>query len=143
MDCPKCNSKNYVRDGIVKGKQRYYCKDCYYRYRVKSYGMGNDIKRRALELYLEGLGFRSIVRLLGLSNVTILRWVRSLGQKIEDLRLSEGNIKVIELDELHTYISSKKSIVGYGWLLVGLGKASSISLLAVEERKQGGSCGKK
>ena len=39
MDYPKCNSNAYVRDGIVEGEQRYYCKGCGYRYRVQSYGM--------------------------------------------------------------------------------------------------------
>jgi transposase-like protein len=32
---PKCDSEDYVRDGIVKGQQRHRCKGCGYRaYRV-------------------------------------------------------------------------------------------------------------
>ena len=32
--CPKCNSKSCVKDGFVKGKQRYKCKSCNYRHTV-------------------------------------------------------------------------------------------------------------
>jgi len=64
MDCPKCQNHKSVKDGIVKGKQRYKCKSCNYRYTVelKSTAKPKNTKRQALELYLEGLGFRSIGR---------------------------------------------------------------------------------
>jgi len=29
---PKCDSEDYVRDGIVKGQQRHPCKGCGYRH---------------------------------------------------------------------------------------------------------------
>ena len=61
MQCPKCNSDDYTNDGIVKSKQRYKCKKCNYRYTVqmKSTAKPKELKRLALILYLEGLGFRS------------------------------------------------------------------------------------
>jgi len=34
MDCPKCKSSLKTKDGIVRNKQRYKCKDCSYRYTV-------------------------------------------------------------------------------------------------------------
>ena len=61
-NCPKCHSEDCTKDGIVKGKQRYKCKSCGYRHTVSHRGISLDIKRQALELYLEGLGFRSIGR---------------------------------------------------------------------------------
>jgi hypothetical protein len=87
-------------------------------------------------MYLEGLGFRSIERILGVSNVTVLNWVKALGRKIEEYRRIEGSIEIIEMDELHTYIQSKKTIVGSGLLLIGLDKDSSISCLVQGERKR-------
>ena len=42
--------------------------------------------------------------------------------------------KIIEIDELHTYI--KKTIVGSGLLLIELGKDSSIVFLGAEAQKQ-------
>ena len=136
MNCPKCNSGVYVKDGIVKGKQRYLCKKCKYRYTVKERGKPSTVKKFALLLYLEGLGFRSIERLLNVSNVSVMRWVKSYGKEIEKLRTENGDLEVVELDEMHTYIGSKKTIVGYGLLLIDLGKDLSTSFLVQGKKKQ-------
>ena len=32
--CPKCDSEDCVRDGIVKGQQRHRCKGCGYKHTV-------------------------------------------------------------------------------------------------------------
>jgi transposase-like protein len=69
MNCPKCKSTEYNKDGIVRSLQRYKCKQCGYRYTVekKSDLKSDETKRLALEMYLEGLGFRSIGRILKIS----------------------------------------------------------------------------
>ena len=87
-------------------------------------------------MYLEGMGFRSIERILKVSNVTILNWIKSFGKQIEEYRRTEGDLEIIEMDELHTYIGEKKTIAGSGFLLIGLGENSSISLLVRGEQKQ-------
>ena len=74
-NCPKCQSATCVKDGIVQGRQRYRCKGCRYRHTVKERGLGADKKRQALELYLEGLGFRSIGRFLRCSHVAVYNWI--------------------------------------------------------------------
>jgi outer membrane scaffolding protein for murein synthesis (MipA/OmpV family) len=84
------------------------------------------MKRFALHLYLEGLGFRSIGRILGVSNVSVLKWIRAFGEQAESIR-TEQNIAVVELDELHTYIGQKNVTVGYGLLLIDMGNDSSHS----------------
>ena len=85
----------------------------------------------ALQLYLEGLGFRSIGRVLEVSNVTVLNWIRTFGEQIVDLKSPEP-ILYTEMDEMHTYVGQKKTIDGYGLLLIDMKKNSSISLLATE-----------
>ena len=35
----------------------------------------------------------------------------------------------MELDEMHTYVLNKKTLDGFGYLLIGLGKSLSIVLL--------------
>ena len=89
MKCPKCNSENQVKDGIVKKRQRYLCKDCNYRFTVENRGKPIEIKRAALFLYLEGLGFRSIERFLKVSNVSVMKWIKSFGKEIESIRKAE------------------------------------------------------
>lgn len=143
MICPKCKSNQYVKDGIVKGKQRFLCKVCKYRYTVEYRGKSVEIKRMALHLYLEGLGFRSISRILKVSNVTILNWIKAFGSEIENIQCDSAPIKVVELDEVHTYIKSKKTIAGSGWLLIGMEEDMLISCLVQEEQKQAVSYGKK
>lgn len=137
MNCPNCGCEEKKKDGLVKGVQRYQCKSCGYKYTVsiKSTAKPNSMKKQALQLYLEGLGFRSIGRYLGVSNVSILKWIRSFGESVSSLKESETNIEVVELDEMHSYIGSKKTIAGPGLLLIGMGSDSFTSLLAIEVPK--------
>lgn len=131
MNCPKCKCEKHLKDGIVRNLQRYKCKECNYRYTVekKSDVKSIDVKRLALELYLEGLGFRSIGRVLKISYGTVYQWVKEWGEKVSLPKSTEA-IEIVELDEMHTYIMSKKTTVGYGLLLIDLEKGMSI--LSVE-----------
>ncbi len=133
--CPKCKSRNFRKDGIVKKRQRYFCKDCKHHFTVEQVGKPSKLKRDALILYLEGLGFRSIGRFLNVSHVAVFNWIKSFGEKLEEFRNPE-DIEVIELDEMHTYIGSKKTTVGSGLLLIEMGASSSTVKLVQEERKQ-------
>lgn len=36
--CPKCNSENCVKAGIINERQRYRCKECGYYFTVKKNG---------------------------------------------------------------------------------------------------------
>lgn len=69
-----------------------------------------------------------------MSNVSVLNWIRKFGEKVTELR-SENEIVVVEIDEMHTYIGSKKTAFGYGLLLIEFEKNSSISLLAINRKK--------
>jgi transposase-like protein len=144
MNCPKCSSKQRVKSDKVKGRQRYKCKecDCHYSVESKSTAKSKAMKKQALHLYLEGLGFRSIGRFLGVSNVSVPNWIRSFGRKVQELNSESQEIEMVEVDEIHSCIGSKKTTVGYGLLLIDMGKDSSISLLATEVTKQQKSFGK-
>ena len=140
--CPYCNSSNFRKDGIVKQKQRYLCKDCKYRFTVEQRGKPDDLKRNALILYLAGLGFRSIGRVLAVSHVSVFNWIKSFGENLDSLRSSD-QIEVVELDEMHTYVGSKKTTVGSGLLLIDMGNDSSIAKLALGEPRQEKSFGRR
>ena len=143
MDCPKCKSSNHKKNGIINGRQRYKCHDCGYNYSVelKSTAFPESVKKQALQLYLEGLGFRSIGRILGVSHVSVQNWIKRFGSELEELK-SENEISIVELDEMHTYIGNKKNTAGSGLLLIEIEKNSSTALLAVEEQKQDKNSGK-
>ena len=84
---------------------------------------------------LEGLGFRSIGRILNFSHVAVYNWIRAFGEEIVSLGESE-NASIVEIDEMHSYIGSKKTTAGYGLLLIDLENGLSILSLDDETRKQ-------
>lgn len=140
--CPRCVQEGCVKDGIVRGRQRWRCRECSYRHTVQQRGKDTHLKRQAIELYLEGLGFRSIGRFLKVSHVTVYNWIRAFGGKLEELRSAE-EIEIVEMDEMHTYLGSKKTLAGYGLLLIGLGESSSSARLAQGTRQREEPSGKK
>jgi transposase-like protein len=113
MNCPKCMCDKNVKSGFIKGKQRYKCKGCGCNYTVelKSTAKPKSMKKQALHLYFEGLDFRSIGRFLGVSNVFVLNWIRSFGKEVEELNSKSREIEMVEVDEMHSYIGSRKTTV--------------------------------
>ena len=132
LNCPRCGSVEKVKSGTNKGRQRYKCKTCQYFFTVlhKSDTATPAQRRLALNLYLEGLGFRSIGRILGFSHVAVFQWVKAFGETVEQIKRPAAQI--VELDELHSYVGHKKTIAGSGLLLIDLANASSMLALARE-----------
>lgn len=108
----------------MRGRQRYWCKNCNYRFSVfkKGKAIEKEYVVRAIQLYLEGMGFRAIERILGVSHVSVINWVKRLGSAIELIRLEEKDVPIAEVDELCSYVGAKKTSYGSGLLLTGLGK---------------------
>ena len=134
MKCPKCGSEEYCKDGIVKGRQRFKCKKCNYHYTVaqKSDVKSIETKRLAFEMYLEGIGFRAIGRILNVSYVTVFQWVKKWGENMELPKRNE----TIAVDEMHTYVSQKKTTDGYGLLLIDMEKGLSLLSVATDQQQQ-------
>jgi transposase-like protein len=135
MDCPKCKSKCHVKDGFTCGRQRYKCKECQYRYTVKykSDVKPSETRRLALELYLEGLGFRSIGRILNISYGTVYLWVKEWRSRIS-LPRRENPVEEVELEKLFTHIESKKSTDRHGLLLIDLNQGITLLSLNIKSR---------
>ncbi|MFT4968249.1 MAG: transposase, partial [Candidatus Deianiraeaceae bacterium] len=76
-----CGSDIFCKNGINTGIQRYKCKKCGVNFTKNRASKPLHLKRLALELYLEGLDFRSIGRILKVSHVSIYNWIRKFGQK--------------------------------------------------------------
>ena len=143
MKCSKCASENKVKNGFVKDRQRYRCKDCGNNYCVeqKSTAKLPSVRRMGLMMYLEGCGFNSIGRLLGVSHVAVIKWIKKYGSQLNEIK-NENPVEVVELDEMHSYIMSKKTIVGYGLQLIERENDTLISLLGTEAPKLEKSYGK-
>jgi transposase-like protein len=137
MDCPRCGSLRHVKSGKIQGVQRHHCKDCGRNYTVakKLTERSQDTKRQALQMYLEGFGFRSIGRILNVSHVSVYHWIRKFGAQIETVR-NDKPVEMMELDELHTYVGHKKTTVGFGLVLVETTESTLISRSVIEAPKQ-------
>ena len=67
----KCQSTDSVKSGSAHGHPRRQCKHCGCHYTHSApRRKPASVKRRAVQLYLEGLGFRAIGRVLNISNVS-------------------------------------------------------------------------
>jgi IS1 family transposase len=67
-------------------------------------------------MYLEGMGFRAIGRVLNVSNTAVLAWVKIAGVNAKLPQTNEP-VEVAELDEMHTYIGKKKV---YCWIWIAV-----------------------
>ena len=137
MFCPRCVSQKRIKAGFINGRQRYRCKGCSFFFTVtlKSTAYTKEVKRIALQMYLEGLGFNAIGRILRVSHVSVLKWIKRYGQQAEELR-SQEKLEVVEIDEMHSYIGQKKTIYGYGLLLIDMEKDFSTSFWATAVGKR-------
>jgi len=84
---------------------------------------------------------RSIGRFLRCSHVAVYNWIKAFGESIEGIRSASG-VKIVEMDEMHTYIGSKKTSAGSGLLLIEMGSGLSTAYWAPEVQKQGRNYGK-
>lgn len=137
MNCAKCKSGKSTKNGVLNGVQRYKCKDCGFNFTVafKSTAKPEDVKRQALLMYLEGLGFHSIGRILRVSHVSVINWIRKYGKDVDEIR-NEKPVEIMELDELHTYVGHKKTTDGFGLVLAETKKNTLILSSETEGRKQ-------
>jgi len=130
-NCPNCHSERYTKDGIAGNRQRYKCKNCLYRYTVEQRGFSSDIRRQALVLYLQGLDFRAIARVLHCSHATVHNWIKSYGKRVEDIR-SETGVEQVNICQLNSYIRGKKNLAETTLLLIDMENSSSATLCVTE-----------
>jgi len=121
--CPNCGSNTYVKSGIVKDRQRYKCKKCNYFFTVNKMGKQIDAYyvNKALQLYLEGLSYREIERILGISHVSILNWVKKYNIKRPYSFEYHSTYKILNAKELSDYFSEHQNLIGAGVVVTELG----------------------
>ena len=80
----------------------YRCKTCLYNFNTNKLerGIDQDYGQRSLKLYLEGMGFRAIERVVGVSHVGVITWVKKYGKALKRLSKPRGKLSAVELDEL-------------------------------------------
>jgi len=117
MECPKCHSRHVRKNGHKRGKQNHICVDCQHQFVLEPKphrGYSEETKRLCLKMYLNGMGFRGIERVTGVHHTTVINWVKQGGRMLPDAEPPETIPDVGELDELETFVGSKKTKFGYG-----------------------------
>lgn len=117
MRCLKCKAEAIVKNGFVKGIQRYKCKVCFCQFTKEiPHGKSSKLSTQAIILYLSGLSLRAIGRFLGVSGQSIGRWIRAFYLKNKDDMVPIGTFEEIEIDEMHHFLCKKNNNFGYGKL---------------------------
>ena len=125
--CKKCQSEAYIKSGFVKGEQRYKCMLCGCQFVPTRAGkaMSQGQKAFALCLYINGLSFRAIGKIINIDHVAVYRFIRNHAEEIyEKPKPCDDAIVMLELDEMWHYIHSKKLKSGFGKHIVAIPKNS-------------------
>lgn len=121
--CPKCETKDATKSGIVGGRQRYKCKNCGYHFSVAK--MGKEINSyyviKALQLHVEGISYREIERLLGVSHVSVMNWVKKYGMKAPHQTGYHPTHTILNQKELAEYFQNPENLKDAGLLVTELG----------------------
>lgn len=114
--CPYCHdTEQQVKAGFNRsGNEVYKCKPCNRRYTPIPVEKGylQHFRFQAIRLYLEGINFRRIARLLQVSHVSVMNWVNAHADQLPPAPTpKEEPLHILEMDELHTFVGRKKQMV--------------------------------
>jgi transposase-like protein len=121
--CPSCESSKTIKSGIIKERQRYHCKSCSYHFTVQKRGKQIDAYYvvKALQLYIEGVSYREIERILGVSHVSVMNWVKKYRIKAPEQFDYHPTYKILNHKELLEHLANPQSMKGKGMVITELG----------------------
>ena len=110
MNCRKCQSTHFVKNGHINEKQRYKCKKCDYQWTENHKHRGRPLAERAFAvfLYCHGLSMNAISKMLDTAPSTILKWIRNFSNQHAHPPEPQTDAVVLELDEMWHYLKKKK-----------------------------------
>lgn len=123
VPCPRCDTRKVIKSGIVNNRQRYHCKKCNYYFTVNKLGKKIDdyYVIKALQLYLEGVSYREIERLLGVSHVSVMNWVKKYQIKPPERYEYRPTYRILSHEELQNVIADVGYLSGSGMIITELG----------------------
>ena len=113
--CKSCDSENAVKNGKVRGKQRFRCKKCGFNF-VEGDARTNDkiAAKKAMIILFYSLGkasFNFLAKVFDTWPSQVYRWVVQQGLSLPDQEIA-GTIKEMEFDEMWHFVKSKKTNFG-------------------------------
>ena len=117
LRCKRCGSEEHVKNGFMRGKQRYLCKGCGLNFTdTPPLGKPLAVKAAAALLHVSGLSMNRTAKLLGVSTPTVMVWLEQFAKAYAQKPEPEGRAVVIELDEMWHYLKKSPSRSGFGRL---------------------------
>lgn len=112
--CPYCQeSTKQVKAGLNRsGSQRVKCNHCQKRYTPDEArnGYSDEIRRRAVQMSIDGINQRRIARLLDVSQGSVSNWVKQYAAQLPDEPdTPDVPVETAEQDEMFTFIGHKKT----------------------------------
>jgi transposase-like protein len=112
LECLYCHSTTrQIKAGRNRaGSQRFQCRECerHYTPDPKLNGYPQAVRQQAVRLYLEGTNFRRIGRLLSVNHQSVVNWITAYHQQLPPAKKSISKLETVELDELYSFIGTKK-----------------------------------
>lgn len=108
MKCNNCGRRSLICKGRRGIKQRFQCKKCgKYQQDIYTYKLYDSKDDSRIKTYnAEGMGIRSMSRILGYSHGTIIRKLLHLASKVKKPFYLENN-QIYEVDEMWTFVGRK------------------------------------
>ena len=91
LRCKRCGGEEQVKNGFMRGKQRYRCKACGLNFTdTPARGMPLRVKVTAVLLYLSGLSMNRTAKLLGVSTPSVMAWIEQFAEAYAQKPEPEG-----------------------------------------------------
>ncbi len=141
LRCKRCGGEEQVKNGLMRGKQRYRCKVCGLNFAdTPPRGMPLTMRVTAVLLYLGGLSMNRTAKLLGVSTPTVQAWIERFAQAYAQKTVPEGRAVVVELDEMWHDLKKRPTSSGSGRLGIVLRDGSSTGSWAVVTEPLSNAC---
>ena len=144
LRCKRCGSEEYIKNGLMRGKQRYRCRACGLNFTATPpRGMPLQLKVITVLLYVSGLSMNRTAKLLGVSTPSVMTWIEQFAKDHAPKPEPQSRALVIELDEMWHYLKKSPKSSGSGKLGIVLQAAwlTGSAAVAIAPRARGCSTG--
>ena len=112
ITCKKCGCKEGVKNGFVRGKQRYKCSHCGHNYTLSDGRTKGKLppQVKALMVLLYGSGKASygiIAKLLNVSRTTVQYWIKKTAESLPEPEI-DAQVTEVQIDEMWHFLVKKK-----------------------------------
>jgi len=120
MSCKRCHRENVVKNGKVRSKQRWLCKDCGCNFvegdQRSEWRKQSAPRFKALAVLLcsVGLSFRLTARIVQSTHTSVQRWFEALSKQVVLAKPEPEAVKLISLDEMWHFVQKKQKNCGSG-----------------------------